>query len=96
MTPIKTRRVTNIPSRRSTSSEYAQKVEEFFTSEDKTPMMVEPDVMAKDEEGRKKQVASAYNTLKYHIKKRDLESVIRVRVSNWKVYLEWVTTTDSE
>jgi hypothetical protein len=77
------------PSRRSKGGTNAILIEDFIASDDQFKW-VKPERTYKDEVKMRKQVSSIYNTMKYHIKRLGVESVVSVTVSDWNVYLNKV------
>ena len=59
-----------------------------FLESDAPGMLVRPTLVYKDAKKRKRQVASSYNTLKYHIKKLEVQDRVTVSVNNGDVYLK--------
>jgi hypothetical protein len=86
MTTLRAESVDSVPESRSSEGRNAQLIREFVDSDDNV-RLVQPERVYKDEKKRRKQVASAYNTLKYHIKRLGLQERVRAMVRNWDVYL---------
>jgi hypothetical protein len=90
MSGLKAERVDEIPPRRGGErGATGRLVQDFIDSEDRV-WRVSPDDVPDDDKARKKQVASIYNTLKYHLARKDPEGRASVTVRNWDVYLEKV------